>query len=518
MKRFIFVFTVMLSVMLLFCSGQLKQKHVNAADTITSQDLMGHVRFLASDEMRGRNAPSPELEKCADYISDEFRSYGLKPSGDSGSYYQVFYLQRNSLDLSKPGGKPVIAFALSGNGKKTEYKLRSDYVPLYDTGDNSVNAPVVFAGYGITAPELNYNDYTGMDVKGKIVLVMTGEPQHNDPNSVFNGKKMTEYASKEAKIKNAMKQGAVGLMLVKSRLGKKPENIWPSLLGVKVVKSHPTLYSNSENNIPAVYIHTRIAEKILKTKIKVIVKNINKDLKPKSFEIPGVKTDLSVKLKREKIPVKNVLGLVEGSDPELKDEVVIIGGHYDHIGVRNDSVFNGADDNASGTASVLELAEAFASSGKKPARSILFITFTAEELGLVGSEYYTDNPVIPLEKTTAMLNIDMIGRNDPDEIFIIDMGRNPDLKSVIQKANTPFGLKLSFIPSIPMGNSDHYPFAQKGIPVLGYYSNDNEDTHQPGDDIEKLLPGKMERVTKLVFLTAKAVANSKTRPKVFGVE
>jgi len=210
---------------------------------------------------------------------------------------------------------------------------------------------------------------------------------------------------------------------------------------------------------------------------------------------------------------QNVVGLLEGSDPDLKDEVVIIGAHYDHVGVFNDSVYNGADDNASGTCGVIEIAEAFAESDKKPKKSILFIAFAGEEKGLFGSRYYVENPLFPLEKTAAMLNMDMISRNDPNEIAIIGSKYNPGLNEITQKENEKIGLKLSYDMDRFIFQSDHFPFMKEGVPVLFYNSKDHDDLHKPTDDVDKVLPVKMEKVTKLVFRTAWITANMKKKPR-----
>ena len=218
-------------------------------------------------------------------------------------------------------------------------------------------------------------------------------------------------------------------------------------------------------------------------------------------------------LEADRYPVHNVVGLWEGSDPVLKNEYIVIGAHYDHVGVRNDTVvYNGADDNASGTAGVMEIAEAFSKSPIKPKRSILFMAFAGEEKGLLGSRFYTDNPLFPIKNTVAMLNMDMISRNDTNEVAIIGAKTSPDLKEINETANNNFGMDLDYSQDKFFRRSDHYPFYSKNIPVLFYFAKENPDLHKPTDDPEKIIPEKMATVGKLVFSTAWIVANRDQRP------
>ncbi len=512
-------FNIPLIILLLVTSLAKPQENKNdAVITITGDELYMHVEFLASDEMMGRNTPSPELKKCAEYIANEFDSYGLIPGGKDGSYLQTFNLSKNYLDITKDDDGIPNKFSLVQQDSKTDYEIKTDFTPIESTGDGEITAPIVFAGYGITAPEYNYDDYENIDVKGKIVLIMTREPQGKNENSIFMGKNFTKYAYDETKYQNAIEHGAAGVIIVRSPLyqvGKRPRNPWQTLTNPASTNIPIKVDNESSNNVPAIYIHTNVASHIFKgtgKNLTKISKDIDDGLIPQSFEIKNKQAHIKTKLIREKILTQNVVGYIEGSDPELKNEVIVIGGHYDHVGVMNGEVFNGANDNASGTAGVIELAEAFALAETKPKRSILFITFTGEEKGFFGSRYYIKNPVFPIENTVAMLNLDMIGRNDTNGVAIVGSEFNKDLNEIIKTANEEIGLVLDYSDDNVIGNSDHYPFMLEQIPAIFFFSKVHPDLHTPGDDINKIIPRKMERVTRLVFITAWIIANTERRP------
>ena len=479
--------------------------------SITPGEMKAHVTFLASDEMKGRNTPSPELDSCAAYIAEEFASYGLKPVDNKNCYFQHFNLLRAR--LAEPN-----KISLTNSSGDTTYRIKYDFVPLHLTANRKISAPIVFAGYGITAPEYNYDDYQNIDATGKIVLIFTNEPQEKDTSSVFNGAKKTDHSKLMIKVENAMDHGAVGLLLVSTPIYRfrRPPNPWPSLMRNAPADAIPlTLEEKVEKRIPCVRIGKKLADALLTDtgyNYKDIHQKIDETLTPQSFEVAKKVISIETALDAEKFPTQNVVGFWEGADPELKNEIVVIGGHYDHVGVANDSVYNGADDNASGTAGVMEIAEAFTQSKTRPKRSILFMTFAGEEKGLFGSRYYADDPIFPIEKTVAMLNLDMISRNDTNEVAIIGAPTSSDLKEINEKANELIGMKLAYDQERYFLNSDHYSFYRKDIPVLFYNSKMTPDLHKPSDDIDKIIPEKMTKIGRLVFATAWSVANRLEKP------
>jgi len=275
-----------------------------------------------------------------------------------------------------------------------------------------------------------------------------------------------------------------------------------------------TMEEPLDKKIVSVQIGRKLADDLMVGTGKTLADlftNIENTLTPQSFPIEDKALTMGTALDAEKHPTQNVVGFWEGSDPELKKEYIVIGGHYDHVGVNNDSVYNGADDNASGTAGVMEIAEAFTKCKIKPKRSILFMAFAGEEKGLFGSRYYTDNPIFPLDNLVAMLNMDMISRNDTNEVAILGAPTSSDLKSINEKANESIGMTLKYQQRYFM-QSDHYPFYQKDIPVLFYHTGDTPDLHKPSDDPEKIIPEKMAMIGQLTFSTAWMVVNRDKKP------
>ncbi|MDZ7338745.1 MAG: M20/M25/M40 family metallo-hydrolase [candidate division KSB1 bacterium] len=481
--------------------------------SITPPEMYAHVAFLASDEMRGRDTPSPELRRAADYIAAEFARYGLSPTTRQRSFLVPFPLER--VALSAPNSLVVI-----GPDGEREFAIKEDFVPIHISGSRQVEAPVVFAGYGITAPEFGYDDYQGLDAKGKYVLVMSQEPQEKDSTSVFDGAKDTEYCKVLVKAQIAIDHGAIGLLLVRnpnnSRF-RRPPNVWPELMNRPPANIKPplTLAGGQEGQLVAAYVGRELAEYLLAESGKNLAewqRLIDEKCQPHSFPIADKRVRLQVTLSAEVDSVYNVAGYWEGADPALKEEVVVVGAHYDHVGAPGDTIYNGADDNASGTAGLLEVAQAFATSGERPRRSLLFITFAGEEKGLFGSRYYADHPLLPLDKTVAMLNLDMIGRNDSNMVAIIGSKTSSRLTELNKQANTLVGMELSYQWDRYFRQSDHYSFYRKQIPVLFFNTGDHPDLHRPTDDVDKLDPRKMAGVGKLVFATAWLVANDAQRP------
>lgn len=483
----------------------------NALFTITPAEMKSHVHYLASDRMRGRNTPSPELDSCAAFIAREFASYGLKPVGDNSTYIQHFNVQRAR--LSHPN-----TLVLKTSQGDSAYQIKEDFVPLHLSANRKVSAPIVFAGYGITAPEYNYDDYRSINATGKIVLIFTDEPQEKDSASVFDGAKNTDHSKLLIKAENAMDHGAVGLLLVSTptRRFRRPPNPWPSLMKHAPEDAIPlTLEEKIDSRIVCIQIGRSLVDELLQGTghtLEALHQKIDATLEPQSFDIAEKFVTMETALEAEKFRTQNVVGFWQGSDPILKNEIIVIGGHYDHVGVVNDSVYNGADDNASGTAGVMEVAEAFSLCETRPKRSLLFMAFAGEEKGLFGSRYYTGDPIFPIENVVAMLNLDMISRNDTNEVCIIGSKTSPVLTEINEQCNESIGMKLNYDEDRYFLQSDHYSFYRKDIPVLFYFTNDTPDLHQPSDDPEKIIPEKMARIGQLVFSTAWVVANRTERP------
>jgi len=482
------------------CHSSLVTRHfllvtARGIDTVTARK---HLEFLASDEMRGRNTPSPELDRAASYIVDQFKSYGLKPV--QGSYLRPYTLVRSNLT-------PGATLSVRNNGAITTLEVKSDFIPFEQTGDAALdNVPVVFAGFGITAPEYRYDDYATIDVRGAVVLVMRGEPNTEDSTVGFNGKQFTRYSSVTEKTRNAIAHGAIGALVVDAPRGDRRMFItgfsWPSLYPALPLSAVPlSLPAGKAARIPVIHVGERTIAALFGSSdsLRARVRMIDSLTIPMSAPLTA-RLSTSFWLTHENIVVNNVVGYLEGS--AVPDEYVIMGAHYDHVGVGRpnadgDSIFNGADDNASGTTSILMCAENFASMKVKPTRSILFIAFSAEEKGLLGSKAYAAEPALPLDKCVAMINVDMIGRCEKNKVSIGGDKKCPDLIRFNEEENAALASPYTLAYDIEQYffRSDQASFAMKRIPVLFYFTGEHKDYHKVSDEI------KLINFTDLVGLT-----------------
>ena len=478
---------------------------------ITPQLLKRNIEFLASDSLKGRDTPSKGLDSAAAFIANSFREMGLPPV--NGSYFQPFSMCYKNLGEDNH-------LIVSRNGSDSGYRIKYDYMPFDITGNLGVEGELVFAGYGITAPEYHYDDYQNIDVKGKVVLVFRHEPGENDSSiSVFNGMEQTRYSNLREKARNAQAHGAKGILVVTEPLNYRsirPRGFpWPSLSRNLPQDALPVGFCiDKKDSIPVVHVGEEVINKLFGSvdSLKVLQHLIDSTLVPDSFILRQIKVRLKTSVETiEKYSTQNVSGFLQGTDPVLKNQVVVIGAHYDHVGflkehkADTDYIFNGADDNASGTSGVMAIAKAMTSMKEKPRRSLLFILFAGEEKGLFGSGYYVKAPLFPLENTVAMLNLDMISRNSRDSLEIIGGLQCPDLAGIISKENkqTDFILtqkKMS-------GGSDHWNFYKKDIPSIFFFADLHKDYHQTSDNPDKIDPEKAARVSRLVFLTAWYIAN-----------
>jgi aminopeptidase YwaD len=459
---------------------------------LSASRYLDHVKYLASDELKGRGDGSPELNKAADYIASQFRLWGLRPMGDNNTYFQNFEITTGA-EIG-----PRSTFQLNGS----DLKIKEDFVaiPFSNTGD--FEGPVVFAGYGITAPELHYNDYEGIDAKDKIIVVLRHQPQELDPKSAFNS---TPHASFVNKAINAKQHGARGVVFI-TGLNHQDEEVGKATSGI----------GSDDLGIPAIHLKREPVLKLLADSGKdllAIQKKIDTDLRPQSFELPG-RAHITTDVLRTRKTVRNVVAAINGSDSVLQNEWVVVGAHYDHLGLGDQhslapsqigQIHHGADDNASGTAGVLEIARLASRNRHEWKRSVLFITFAGEELGLFGSAYFTNHPTIPLRKTIAMVNMDMIGRMNNDRLVIGGVGTAAEFKPELEELNKTVKLRLEYSDS-GYGASDHMSFNTKKIPVLFIFSGLHADYHKPSDTWDKINSNGAVRILSLVYLVLDKVA------------
>jgi len=474
-------------------------------EAIWTRDLLHQVATLASPGMEGRAAGSAGSAKAADYIAREFQKTGLQPGGEKGSYMQPFDLvteirlgQGNRLELTTPGQLP----------EARECRPWEDFLPLAFSEEGEVQGQVVFVGYGISAPELGYDDYEEIDARGKVVLMMTHEPRERDQHGPFRAADAFHYTTNRYKVINAREHGAAAVLLVTDPNNHPGEE--ESVLPLRGA-------SGSGSGVPALSIMRRVADAILAgtgTTLSQLQGGIDRRLAPKSLPISGATVRAKVALLRERGTTANVVGILPGSDPLLKSEVVVIGAHYDHLGFGGENslapaAFNtvhpGADDNASGTSSLITLARALVAAGGAK-RTFIFVAFSGEELGLLGSYHYVKQPPVAIERTVAMINLDAVGRMQKHRLFVQGVGSGEGLREIVQEASSGLDLDLT-LRDDGFGPSDHTPFYARERPVLHFFTGPHLDYHRPSDTIDKIDGEGLWAVTVLAYRTAMAIAN-----------
>jgi len=508
------VLLIVIPLLLVGCGRGVDRSPSSALQAITAEEMHRHLFYLASDSLKGRNTPSPELDTAAAYIARQFSLAGIRPV--RGSFFQQVNL--NVVSLGEQNG-----LRIRKNGLEKVYEIKADFTPFDMTASREVRAPVVFAGYGITAPEYKYDDYASLDVKGKIVFVLRHEPGEEDTSSVFKGKQATDYSNVGTKVRIAVEHGAVGVLVATDPLNHEslvPRGFpWPSLSRTIPRDALPiTLGAEESTKVPVVHVGEAVMEQLFGSvdSVRVLQATIDGTVSPRSFAVAGCEVWIQTSTQIKDMPTRNVVGYVEGSDSLLKHELVVVGAHYDHVGYKKehapgeDYIFNGADDNASGTCALLGVAAGFGALAERPRRSVLLIAFTGEEKGLFGSEYYARNPLFPLEKTVAMLNLDMVGRNAEDTLFLIGTESSPDLGAIARKEDPLIGLTLVDT-ALNSGGSDHMSFMKRKIPSLFFHSGLEPELHTVRDNPELINTRKIARASQLAFLTAVHIANDSSR-------
>jgi hypothetical protein len=474
--------------------------------SISPDAYLAHIKYLASPELKGRATGSPELEKAADYIASQFQRFGVKPVPGS-TYEQAFTTTVGAHE----GVNNRLIVNWSGLLGRNNYGTA--FVPFSFSSSGTVSAPVVFVGYGITANEYHYDDYAGVDVKDKIVLLVRHEPQENDEKSVFQGKDLTQHSTFAIKAVNAKMHGARGVIIV--------NDTYPHHAGDRD-KLTPFGQVTGPTDVGVLFaqVEESTAEAWLKAQgrdLHEILDGIDKDLRPRSFPVSELILDMTVDIQHDVKTVHNVAAYIPGKTAEY----VIVGAHYDHLGLGDEhslapsqvgTIHPGADDNASGTAGVIELARYFSRQPQQQ-RGILFMTFAGEELGLLGSNYYTGHPLLPLENAVTMLNMDMIGRIKNGKVFVNGTGTGSTLDRLVESIQPPEGFKLDLSEATGYGGSDHMSFTVKQVPVLFFFSGLHGDYHKPSDTWDKIDAPDAAKLLGYVAQIATRLANDPERPK-----
>lgn len=511
-----------------YTAGKLPTAVEQAGKTIAADDLRAHIRFLASDELQGRGAGHTGNQVAELYLASVFERLQLARAT------RVAFLQPVQLVFSRLGAQNTLNLTEHVNGAavETPYSPGTDFYPHPASASRVVTAGLVFAGYGITAPEYQYDDYASIEATGRIVVAFDGEPDAQDDR--FQGQARTSHASTESKVENARKHGAVGLVLIRKRL-RDLGAVWPDSPSVRArnlqledeVQQQPLVVGVVSFEAAGTILGTD-ASKLKNTVDRAIesagARTVNS---PAAFSIGGRQARLSIDLSREPVVVHNVIAMMEGADQALKQQVVVVGAHMDHDGVDADGrIYNGADDNASGTAGVLEIAEAFAQaarSGSRPARTVVFALWNGEEKGDLGSEFYVRHPA-PEGKLVANVNMDMIGRNedvpDPKDhrfvgltkttaaengntLHLLGYSFSPDLAALVREENAAVGLSikedLDVNPQNLIQRSDQWSFLQQRVPAIFLTTGLHPDYHTPQDDIGRLNFEKLEKIARLAY-------------------
>ncbi len=529
----------------------------NAANV--ERRLSRTAQFLASDLLAGRGVGTPEIEHAADFLRHEFEHLGLAVE------YQPFSFIR----AAKQGPNSRAAFAARSSGARIALTVDLDFRPLAIGDAGQLETPLVFVGYGITAAEANYDDYATVDVRGKTVIVLRHEPGQNDAASPFNGTDHSVHAPFRRKVKNAIAHGAAGIIFctdaieverrradwsrqrdaIQRKLAEGYQRFaelqnpsteqvarhrqlvavfTPRLSRIKAQEQEAGLgllpfegagVASSAERLPVMIASRHAIDQLFRAAYKPTLAQLEQSIdehhRPQSFAMEDWHLSAYIDITRDQVPTKNVVATLEGAGP-LAGETVVVGAHYDHLGRGVDSqptgaIHNGADDNASGVSLLLELADHYASQPTPPARRLVFVAFTGEERGLLGSKYYVNHPAAPLETTVTMFNFDMVGRMTDNQLIVNGTETALEFSAWVDEVNERHGLALLKVPG-GMGPSDHASFCARQVPVLHFFTGMHVDYHRPSDDVELLDVVGMRRMGDYARELIDLVLESPDRP------
>jgi hypothetical protein len=515
----------------------------SALEAITTRATEDEVKYLSSAELGGRLAGSPEGRQAAAHIAQAFRDAGLRPLGPDGSFFQEFVRSRQTtdpasrlrivagrpengvspLDVCSLGSDPIFRPAGAASRPAIDLAPLKGFAAFPFSAAGQVKAEIVFVGYGITAPEERYDDYAGVDVRGKAVLVLRHEPLRAAATQAFAGRRDTPHSLFTAKALNAQQHGAAAVLLTSD-----PVN-HPNETDTLIADLAP---GRADVAIPVVQITLRAATDLVAAcgrDLAQVQQEIDRTLAPRSFPLAGAAAALDLKMAEQRLRLQNVVALLPGSDPQLAEQCVLIGAHYDHLG-RGEygggaggarGLFPGADDNASGAAALIQIARALgpARTTSQPAerlclrRGVVFAAFDGEEIGLLGSRYYAEHPPVPLDRTVAMINLDMIGRAKPGQVAVLGVDSAAGFREMLSRLAQDGDVTLRpAVGSDLGGSSDHEVFHARGIPTLFFFGAMHRDYHSPRDTWEKVDGANLSHVARLALLVTRELADQAARP------
>lgn len=470
---------------------------LRAADTATVEArLLEDLKYLASEQCEGRGITTKGINLAADHIASQFKQGGLRPAGEDGTYFQHFSLTSGS--RLEEGNRVAL---VGPQGQRFDLEMGKHFHVVGLGGSGQVSAPVVFAGYGVTSGEPKYDDFSGVDVSGKVVVILRRLPQQASGATPFPGGPNSERASLVSKANNALLHKAAAVIFVN-------DNLQAAEKRDELTTFNYTAQSREVVDIPAVHMRRSLVNQMIRSAFNAdladVEKDIDRDLSPRSRPLDGWTCEIETHVKRQSTPVKNVIGYVDGHGP-LAKETVIVGAHYDHLGFGgagslarvSNAIHHGADDNASGTTALIELARRFGAQKDRQGRRIVFMAFTAEESGLLGSAHYCKKPIFPLEQTVAMVNMDMVGRLREDKITIGGTGTAKTFNQLLDEINEKHKLQITK-DKTGFGPSDHSSFYGKKIPVFFFYTGMHQQYHRPTDTWDTINVTGIRRVVEMV--------------------
>ena len=556
MRWFVAIYATALAVATAGAQTGIPAQELPGFQSIGESALRRDLTYLSSDQLGGRMSLQPGDELATSWIAGQFAKAGLQPpvKGKDG---KPSYLQPVTLVEYRPD-REASSITLTRGGKMRIWHA-PDVVGAYKHAVD-ITAPVVFAGFGITAPELGYDDYATMDARGKIVLIFDHEPQEDDPHSIFNGTGNTRYATARVKVMNAQAHGAVAVVIVAEPNRKHLTNAERAVrIGSSIVRPIPLslqAIAEDEVHIPSALVLDAVAAELFATAgitPSAAQTAIDRDLKPQSRPLPDTSLTFHFRNRSERVGVSNnVAALLPGTDPRLALETILITAHHDHDGMAPcadpqhppisnppdprpcPQIWHGADDNGSGTIGVVALARAFAANPAKPKRSILFVVFASEERGLLGAYWMAAHPLRPLRTTRAQINFDMIGRDEKaspqtdgliripgdttNRLNLIGALYSPDYDRTVKQQNKVVGLTLDdrFDHESALNvffRSDQFPFVLHNIPAFWWFTGFHPDYHHTTDTVDKIDFPKMKKILQLAYLTAWEFASEPTPPR-----
>ncbi len=474
-------------------------------DTIDATHLEALLKFIAADELEGRNTGDRGLDIAALFLESQYRLAGLTPPPGQVSMLQYFDVVESVLQ----GATFEVVDAKQGQ----DFRLLQDFL-VNSTHSKSFDQtfPLLFAGYGFRSKDGMHDDFKGIDANGKALVVIDGSPEAaKDSSPRALARKLR--ALRRSKATWAKEAGASAIIHVSATMNESTMDRLRNRL-----KRPRQRLAEAGPSLPQFVVTARVGDALLQGSgwnTTTLLKSLEHNAQGLQVDISQQKAQMTVSVASVTKRAQNVVAYLEGSDPDLKQQVVAFGAHYDHVGMNgNGDIFNGADDDGSGTVGMLEVARAFAGNGKRPRRSMIFVSHAGEEKGLLGSKFYTNHPLVPLGNTVAQLNVDMIGRNDPNAVYIIGSNfLSRELHTINETANQSVGLDLDYgyndldDPNRFYYRSDHYNYAKHGIPIIFYFSGTHEDYHQPTDTVDKIDFTKMQRIVRLLYLTGWQVGN-----------